>query len=159
MIERVPEDILYGAYAVFAAWGWADAEIIELEPAERMQLRAYSYYEGDGAIKAGINSPFAFMIRGVSAAFMDLAYGGPYPQGARHIQVHADPRNRDARPIRRVPGDKDPVTADLPVCHYGRFGRLEGLLYKKPLRANVLWRRHENPEESSAKGLVSCLSP
>ncbi len=96
MIERVPEDILYGAYAVFAAWGWADAEIINLEPAEKMLLRAYSYYEADGAIKAGINSPFAFMIRGVSAAFMDLAYGAPYPRGrgtfkcmqTRGIEMH-----------------------------------------------------------------------
>ncbi len=81
MIERVPEDILYGAYAVFAAWGWADAEIIELEPEVKMVLRAYSYYEADGAIKAGIKQPFAYMIRGVSAAFMDLAYGGPFPNG------------------------------------------------------------------------------
>ncbi|HPO63825.1 MAG TPA: hypothetical protein PK762_12160, partial [Candidatus Kapabacteria bacterium] len=27
MIEKVPEDILYGAYAVFSAWGWANAEV------------------------------------------------------------------------------------------------------------------------------------
>ena len=86
MIDKVPEDILYGAYAVFAAWGWADAEIVDLEPAVKMVLRAYNYYEADGALKAGINAPFAFMIRGVSAAFMDLAYGHAYPHGRGTFQ-------------------------------------------------------------------------
>jgi hypothetical protein len=81
MIEKVPEDILHGAYAVFAAWGWADAEIVRLVPGETMVVRASSYYEADGAIKAGLKRPFAHMIAGVSAAFMDLAYGEPYPAG------------------------------------------------------------------------------
>lgn len=81
MIERIPEDILYGAYAVFAAWGWADAEIVELVPGEKMVIRAQSYYEADGARSAEITHPFAYMIRGVSAAFMDLAYGSKYPLG------------------------------------------------------------------------------
>jgi hypothetical protein len=81
MIQAVPEDILHGAYAVFAAWGWADAEIVELVPGQRMVIRAHSYYEADGAKTAGIKHNFAYMIRGVSAAFMDLAYGGKYPLG------------------------------------------------------------------------------
>ena len=81
MIEREPDDILHGAYAVFTAWGWADSEIIELIPNEKMVVRAYDYYEADGAKQAGINRPFAHMIRGVSAAFMDLAYGEPFPNG------------------------------------------------------------------------------
>jgi hypothetical protein len=82
MIEHVPEDILYGAYAVFTAWGWAKAEIIELIPGEKMVVRAYDYYESD-VVKFGKSSKMsAYMIRGVSAAFMDLAYGGPYdPSG------------------------------------------------------------------------------
>jgi hypothetical protein len=81
MIDQEPEDVLHGAYAVFTAWGWADSEIVELIPNEKMVVRAYDYYESDGAKKAGIERPFAHMIRGVSAAFMDLAYGDPFPNG------------------------------------------------------------------------------
>ncbi len=81
MVEKVPEDILYGAYAVFSAWGWANSEIVELVPGEKMVVRAYNYYEADGAKAAGIVRPFAHMIRGVSAAFMDLAYGDQFPNG------------------------------------------------------------------------------
>jgi hypothetical protein len=78
MIENVPEDVLYGAYAIFTAWGWADAEIIELIPNEKMVVRAYDYYEAD-FVKYGNNPRFAaFMIAGVSAAFMELAYAGEY---------------------------------------------------------------------------------
>lgn len=81
MVEKVPEDVLHGAFAIFTAWGWADAEIVELVPEELMVVRAYNYYEADGAKKSGVNRPFAYMIRGVAGAFMDLAYGGPYPNG------------------------------------------------------------------------------
>ena len=78
MIEKVPEDILYGAYAVFTAWGWAKSEIVELIPAQKMVVRAYDYYEAD-VVNYGASKKFSgYMIRGVSAAFMDLAYGGPY---------------------------------------------------------------------------------
>jgi predicted hydrocarbon binding protein len=81
MIEKSPEDVLHGAFAIFTAWGWADSEIVELVPGEKMVVRAYDYYEADGAKKADIKRPFAHMIRGVSAAFMDLAYGEPFPNG------------------------------------------------------------------------------
>ena len=47
MIEKVPDDVLHGAYAVFTAWGWAKSEIVELVPGERMVVRAYDYYEAD----------------------------------------------------------------------------------------------------------------
>ncbi len=78
MVQKVPEDILYGAYAVFTAWGWAKADIVELVPNERMVVQAYDYYESD-VVSSGISSrPSAYMLRGVSAAFMDLAYGGKY---------------------------------------------------------------------------------
>lgn len=82
MVEKVPEDILHGAYAVFTAWGWAKSEIIELTPGERMVVRAYDYYESD-VVEYGASAKMsAYMIRGVSAAFMDLAYGGQYdPSG------------------------------------------------------------------------------
>lgn len=73
MVENT-EDVLHGAFAVFTAWGWAKSEIIELVPNEKMVVLAHDYYESDGAP----NRPSAYMIRGVSAAFMDLAYGGDY---------------------------------------------------------------------------------
>lgn len=78
MIEKKPEDILHGAYGVFTAWGWANSEIIELVPGEKMVVRAYDYYEAD---TPGNRKNCAYMIRGVSRAFMDLAYSEPYPNG------------------------------------------------------------------------------
>ncbi len=78
MIEKVPEDVLHGAFAVFTAWGWAKSEIVELVPGERMVVRAYDYYESDVVSYGASSKPSAYMIRGVAAAFMDLAYGGPY---------------------------------------------------------------------------------
>ncbi|MBN1191754.1 MAG: hypothetical protein JXA46_18530 [Dehalococcoidales bacterium] len=82
MMEKTPEDILYGAYAVFTAWGWADSEIVELVPGERMVVRAYDYYESD-IVKYGSSQKMsAYMIAGVSAAFMELGYSGSYdPKG------------------------------------------------------------------------------
>lgn len=79
MIERQPEDTLHGAFAVLGAWGWAKAEIVELSPGERMLVRAYDYYEADAADYGALDRPCAYMLRGIAAAFMQLAYGGPYP--------------------------------------------------------------------------------
>ncbi|HPI19897.1 MAG TPA: hypothetical protein PKY56_05950 [Candidatus Kapabacteria bacterium] len=88
MIEKVPEDILYGAYAVFSAWGWANAEVVELIPNEKMVIRAYNYYESD-VVKFGKSHKMsAYMIRGVSAAFMALAYAGPYSSNNANDIVH-----------------------------------------------------------------------
>lgn len=88
MIEKVPEDILYGAYAVFTAWGWAKSEIVELIPNQKMVVRAYDYYESDVVGYGASSKPSAYMIRGVSAAFMDLAYGGPYdPSGKTGLRT------------------------------------------------------------------------
>jgi hypothetical protein len=82
MIEKVPEDVLYGAFAVFTAWGWADSEIVELVPGEKMVVRAYDYYESDITSYGASSKMSAYMIAGVSAAFMELAYAGDYdPQG------------------------------------------------------------------------------
>lgn len=77
MVESV-EDVLHGAFAVFTAWGWAQTEIVELIPGEKMVVRAYNYYEAD-AVKYGVSrNKCAYMIRGVCAAFMALAYSGDY---------------------------------------------------------------------------------
>lgn len=78
MIEKAPEDVLHGAFAVFTAWGWAKSEIVDLVPAEKMVVRAYDYYESDVILYGRASRPTAYMIQGVSAAFMDLGYGGPY---------------------------------------------------------------------------------
>ena len=82
MVEKVPEDILYGAYAVFTAWGWADAEIVELDPQKKMVVHSYNYYESDIVKFGAAKKMGAYMIAGVSAAFMELAYAGEYdPKG------------------------------------------------------------------------------
>ena len=82
MVEKAPEDILYGAFAVFTAWGWADSEIVELVPGEKMVVRAYDYYEADIAKYGASKKMSAYMIAGVCAAFMELAYAGDYdPKG------------------------------------------------------------------------------
>jgi hypothetical protein len=86
MIENPPEDILYGAYAVLTAWGWGKAEIVELVPGEKMVARAYDYYEADIVQFGQSKKLSAYMLAGVSSAFMDLAYGGEYdPEGKKGI--------------------------------------------------------------------------
>ena len=76
------QDTLHGAFAVFTAWGWAKSEIVELIPGEKMVVRAYDYYESDTTDFFKPAHPTAFMITGVSRAFMDIAYGdNPYPNG------------------------------------------------------------------------------
>ncbi len=83
MIENAPEDVLHGAFAVFTAWGWAKSEIVELVPGEKMVVRAYDYYESDIVDQGKSDLMSAYMIQGVCSAFMDLAYGNPYPDGFR----------------------------------------------------------------------------
>lgn len=82
MIEKSPEDVLYSAFAVFSVWGWANAEIVELIPGEKMVIHAYSYYEADIQYALNQKKPSAYMMQGVSRALMDIAYGDkPYPNG------------------------------------------------------------------------------
>ena len=77
MVTEGAKDVLRGAYAVFTAWGWAKSGIVQIKDGETMTVRAVDYYEAD----AGGEGNRAFMIRGVSAAFMELAYAEPYPNG------------------------------------------------------------------------------
>ena len=82
MIEKEPEDILEGAFAVFTAWGWAKSEIVEIVPKEKIVVRAYDYYESDIVFYGNNARPCAYMIQGVCGAFMDIVYGDkPYPDG------------------------------------------------------------------------------
>jgi hypothetical protein len=71
------KDVLRGAYAVFTAWGWAKSGIVQIKEGDQMTVRAVDYYEAD----SGGDGKRAFMIRGVSAAFFELAYAEPYPDG------------------------------------------------------------------------------
>jgi hypothetical protein len=82
MITEGAKDVLRGAYAVFTAWGWAKSGIVQIKEGERMVIRAQDYYEAD--IAPGYLC--GYMIRGVSSAFFDLAYGKPYPEGMKTFQ-------------------------------------------------------------------------
>ncbi len=78
MVTEGALDVLRGAYAVFTAWGWAKSGIVQHKAGEKLVVRAVDYYEADG--EKG-NRLKAYMIRGVSAAFFELAYAAPYPNG------------------------------------------------------------------------------
>jgi len=78
MVENAPEDLLHGAFAVLAAWGWAATEVVSLDPGKHMVVRAYDYYERDAVSFGQAKRPGAYMLQGICAAFMDLAYGGSY---------------------------------------------------------------------------------
>ena len=77
MITEAEKDVLRGAYAVFTAWGWAKSGITKIVEKEHMTIKATDYYEADGPI----GDKRAFMIRGVSSAFFELAYAEDYPDG------------------------------------------------------------------------------
>ena len=77
MVTEGAKDVLRGAYAVFTAWGWAKSGIVQVKEGESMTIRAVDYYEAE----SGGDGPRAYMIRGVSSAFMELAYADPYPNG------------------------------------------------------------------------------
>jgi hypothetical protein len=82
MVTEGAKDVLRGAYAVFTAWGWAKSGIVQIKEGERMVVRATDYYEAD----SGGEGPRAYMIRGVSTAFFELAYSDPYPNGMGRFQ-------------------------------------------------------------------------
>jgi hypothetical protein len=77
MVTEGARDVLRGAFAVFTAWGWAKSGITQIRDGEKMTIRAVDYYEADSGGK-GLR---AYMIRGVSAAFFELAFSAPYPNG------------------------------------------------------------------------------
>ncbi len=77
MVTEGAKDVLRGAYAVFTAWGWAKSGIVQMKEGDAMTIRAVDYYEAD----SGGDGLRAYMVRGVSSAFMELAYAAPYPDG------------------------------------------------------------------------------
>ena len=82
MIES-KEDQISGFAAVAVAFGWGDLEISQLVPGEKLIIRASDSYEASGYLKQhGLaKSEKCYMLRGVTGAFMDLIYGGDYPEG------------------------------------------------------------------------------
>ncbi len=82
MVTEGAKDVLRGAFAVFTAWGWAKSGIVQIKEGEKMVIRAVDYYEAD----SGGEGYRAYMIRGVSSAFFELAYSEEYPNGQGKYQ-------------------------------------------------------------------------
>lgn len=83
MLETL-DDQIEGFLAVALAFGWAGKmEVVELQPFRKLHVRATTSYESAPFLehrKPGEGGR-CFMLRGVVAAFMDLLYGGAYPEG------------------------------------------------------------------------------
>jgi len=82
MIEN-KEDQIIGFAAVAVAFGWGDLAVEELVPGEKLVIRASDSYEARGYLEqyGFAKSEKCYMLRGVAGAFMDLIYGGVYPEG------------------------------------------------------------------------------
>lgn len=78
-----PEDQIFGFTAVAMAFGWGNMEVRDLVPGERLIVHVNDSYEADGYLKlyGQARSGKCYMLRGVTAAFMDLLYGEAYPEG------------------------------------------------------------------------------
>jgi len=82
MIE-FEKDEVEGFISVAVAFGWGDLEVRELVPNEKLVIRASESYEASGYLNdygTAVSSK-CYMLRGVAGAFMDLLYGGAYPDG------------------------------------------------------------------------------
>jgi hypothetical protein len=82
MIES-REDQISGFAAVAVAFGCGDLEVAQLVPGEKLVIRVSDSYEASGYLQIhGLaKSAKCYMLRGVTGAFMDLIYGGDYPEG------------------------------------------------------------------------------
>ncbi len=82
MVEN-PEDQIEGFASVAVAFGWGDLKVEELIPSEKLVIRVNDSYEASGYLDSygTANSGKCYMLQGVAAAFMDLVYGGDYPDG------------------------------------------------------------------------------
>ena len=82
MVENL-EDQIYCFVSIAIAFGWGDLAVQELVPQKKLVLRAGDSYEAKGYWDAygKADSGKCYMLRGVAAAFMDLVYGGEYPDG------------------------------------------------------------------------------
>ena len=82
MIEK-KEDQISGFAAVAVAFGWGDLEVKEILPEKKLRIRVSDSYEASGYLERSdaATSGKCYMLRGVTAAFMDLIYGTDYPDG------------------------------------------------------------------------------
>jgi len=82
MIEHI-EDQIDCFVSIAIAFGWGDLAVQELVPNEKLVIRASDSYEAKGYLDAygKADAGKCYMLRGVAAAFMDLVYGGEYPDG------------------------------------------------------------------------------
>ena len=82
MIDR-KEDQIMGFAAVAMGFGWGGLEIEEIVADRLLRFRVKDSYEADGyrQLHGTADSPKCYMLRGVAGAFMDLVYGGDYPDG------------------------------------------------------------------------------
>ena len=82
MVEN-KKDQISGFVAVAVAFGWGDLAVEELVPGEKLVIRASDSYEANGYLTqyGTAKSEKCYMLRGVTAAFMDLVYGSGYPDG------------------------------------------------------------------------------
>ena len=77
------EDQIAGFAAVAVAFGWGDIEVKEIFADKELRLRVKDSYEASGYLERydRAESGKCYMLRGVTAAFMDLIYGTEYPDG------------------------------------------------------------------------------
>lgn len=82
MIERT-EDQIECLISIAIAFGWGDLAVHELIPGEKLVIHAKDSYEAKGYLdlEGRAEAGKCYMLRGVTAAFMDLIYGAEYPNG------------------------------------------------------------------------------
>lgn len=82
MIER-PEDHIYCFASIAIAFGWGNIQVTELIPGDKLVVRVNDSYEAKGYCESygRAEAGKCYMLRGVTAAFMDLVYGGHYSDG------------------------------------------------------------------------------
>lgn len=82
MIDR-KDDQISGFAAVAVAFGWGDIKVEEILPEKKLRIRVNDSYEASGYLEryGAAASGKCYMLRGVTAAFMDLIYGPEYPDG------------------------------------------------------------------------------
>ena len=82
MVENKKDQIL-GVAAVAVAFGWGDLAVREIIPNERLRIQVSDSYEAPGYLElfGPAETGKCYMLRGVTAAFMDLIYGQDYPDG------------------------------------------------------------------------------
>lgn len=80
---RNEEDQIMGFTAMAVAFGWGDMLVKELVPHKRLLIQVRDSYEASGYLEkfGSASSGKCYMLRGVTAAFMDLLYGQDYPDG------------------------------------------------------------------------------